>query len=121
MMEYEVTVTTGNLAFATTFNKVFIKLVGEGGQSDRTQLSILKNPAAFCRGAVSSFSLSCPASLGKLVLIELDKQHFLIFPEDHWFPAKVQVKSQEGDTYNFPIYHWITDSKIHVFKEGKGL
>ena len=70
---------------------------------------------------VSSFTVSCPVSIGKLVLIEIDKQHFLPFPEDSWFPAKVEVKFPKGDTYNFPIYHWITDGEVHRFREGTGL
>lgn len=70
---------------------------------------------------VSTFTVSCPTSLGKLVLIELDKQHLPFFPEDSWFPAKVEVKSPEGHTYSFPIYRWITDNEVHRFREGTGL
>lgn len=60
-------------------------------------------------------------SLGKLVLIELDKQRLPLFPEDSWFPAKVEVTSPEGDVYHFPIYRWVDDSKVHRFREGTGL
>lgn len=60
-------------------------------------------------------------SLGKLVLIELDKQRLPLFPEDSWFPTKVEVKSPEGAVYHFPIYRWIDDSKVHRFREGTGL
>lgn len=65
--------------------------------------------------------MSCPVSIGKLVLIELDKQRLPLFPEDSWFPAKVEVKSPEGHTYNFPIYRWIDDSEVNRFREGTGL
>ena len=65
------------------------------------------------------FTLSCPESIGKLVLIKLNKQSYLF--EDDWFPAKVEVKSPEGDIYTFPIYRWITDSEVHHFREGTGL
>ncbi|XP_022621142.1 arachidonate 12-lipoxygenase, 12R-type-like [Seriola dumerili] len=121
MVDYEVTVSTTNLATATTFSNVFIKLVGTDGESERTWLLSLKGAASFFRGAVSTFTVSCPTSLGKLVLIELDKKHLLLFPQDSWFPAKVEVKSPEGDTYHFPIYRWITDSEVHRFREGKAL
>ncbi|KAA8578581.1 hypothetical protein FQN60_007926, partial [Etheostoma spectabile] len=70
---------------------------------------------------VSSFTVSCPVSIGKLVLIELDKQCLPLFPEDSWYPAKVEVKSPEGDTYNFPIYRWVKDCKVHSFREGTAL
>uniref|UniRef100_A0A665XD62 Uncharacterized protein n=1 Tax=Echeneis naucrates TaxID=173247 RepID=A0A665XD62_ECHNA len=120
MVEYKVTVSTTNIATATTFSNVFIKLVGTDGESDRTWLLSLKGVASFFRGAVSSFTVSCPASLGKLVLIELDKQRLPFIPEDSWFPAKVEVKSPEGETYHFPIYRWITDNEVHRFREGTG-
>ncbi|XP_038569230.1 arachidonate 12-lipoxygenase, 12R-type-like [Micropterus salmoides] len=118
MVDYEVTVSTGNLLGARTFNSVFIKLVGENGESERTCL--MDHNLSFGGGAVCS-TVSCPVSIGKLVLIELDKQPLPLFPEDVWFPAKVEVKSPEGDTYNFPIYHWISDSKVHRFREGTAL
>uniref|UniRef100_A0AAQ4Q2B0 Lipoxygenase domain-containing protein n=1 Tax=Gasterosteus aculeatus aculeatus TaxID=481459 RepID=A0AAQ4Q2B0_GASAC len=50
-----------------------------------------------------------------------DKQHPRILPEDDWFPAKVEVKSPEGQTYMFPIHRWIADSKVHRFREAKAL
>ena len=70
---------------------------------------------------VSSFTVPCPVSIGKLLLIELDKQRFSLFPEEDWFPDKVEIKSPEEVTYTVPIYRWITDSKVHRFREGTGL
>ncbi|XP_014855324.1 PREDICTED: arachidonate 15-lipoxygenase B-like [Poecilia mexicana] len=121
MVDYEVTVYTANRTAATTFNNVFIKLVGTSGESERKWLFNLKGASAFVRGAVASFTVSSPTSLGKLVLVELDKQPLLLFPEDSWFPAKVEVKSPDGDIYNFPVYRWISDSKVHRFREGTAL
>nr|XP_046272769.1 arachidonate 12-lipoxygenase, 12R-type-like [Scatophagus argus]XP_046272778.1 arachidonate 12-lipoxygenase, 12R-type-like [Scatophagus argus]XP_046272785.1 arachidonate 12-lipoxygenase, 12R-type-like [Scatophagus argus]XP_046272795.1 arachidonate 12-lipoxygenase, 12R-type-like [Scatophagus argus] len=121
MVDYEVTVYTTDVPTATTFNNVFIKLVGTDGESERKWLVSFKGAASFVRGAVSNFTVSCPASIGKLILVELDKQSLLLFPKDSWFPANVKVKSPEGDTYNFPVYRWITDSEVHRFREGKAL
>ncbi|KAM7010195.1 arachidonate 12-lipoxygenase, 12R-type-like [Tautogolabrus adspersus] len=121
MVTYEVTVYTGCIPGAVTFNNVFINLVGTDGESGRKFLHNFTGPFAFATGAVSCFSLCIPASIGKLVLIELDKQRLLLFPEDSWFVAKVEVKSCEGDTYNFPIYRWIDDCKVHRFREGRAL
>ncbi|KAM8772852.1 polyunsaturated fatty acid lipoxygenase ALOX15B-like [Acanthopagrus schlegelii] len=118
MVHYEVTIFTGNRAFATTINNVYIKLVGTDGESCRTWA---EGPLSFIKGAASSFTVSCPVSIGKLILIELDKKCLPLLPEDAWFPAKVDVKSPEGDTYTFPIYRWITDSEVHYFREGKAL
>ncbi|XP_035515648.1 arachidonate 12-lipoxygenase, 12R-type-like [Morone saxatilis] len=121
MVFYKVTVSTAAVVSATTFNNVFIKLVGTDGESERKWLMGFKGASAFVSGAVSTFTVSCPVSIGKLVLIELDKQRLPLFPEDSWFPAKVEVISPEGDTYNFPIYRWITDSEVHRFREGTAL
>ncbi|XP_070835927.1 hydroperoxide isomerase ALOXE3-like [Chaetodon trifascialis] len=121
MVVYEVTVSTAYLGGATTLNNVFIKLVGTDGESKRQLLLGFKGAATFLKGAVSSFNVSCPFSIGKLVLIELDKQRLPLFPEDSWLPAKVEVKSPEGGVYNFPIYRWITDGAVHRFREGTAL
>ncbi|XP_020504092.2 hydroperoxide isomerase ALOXE3 [Labrus bergylta] len=121
MVKYQVTITTGSIAGASTFNHIFIKLVGTDGESDRSWLINFKGALAFTPGAVSSFSICNSASIGKLVLIELDKQRLPLFPEDSWFPTKVEVKSPEGDTYNFPVYRWITDSAVYRFREGRAL
>ncbi|XP_077380150.1 arachidonate 12-lipoxygenase, 12R-type-like [Festucalex cinctus] len=117
MVDYEVTVHTGDRVHATTVNPVHIKLVGTDGESDRTWLRSL----VIFRGAVTTYTVSCPKSLGRLVLIELDKRQFFILPSDAWFPDKVEVKSPENDTYSFPVYCWISDSKTHRFREGKAL
>ncbi|KAM7394354.1 hypothetical protein PAMP_021165 [Pampus punctatissimus] len=99
MVEYKVTVFTADLAGAATFNNVFIKLVGTDGESDNTWLHSW-TPSYF------------PGAL--------DKQPLPLFPEDSWFPAKVEVKSPEGDDYYFPIYRWITDGEVHRFREATG-
>ncbi|KAF1378131.1 hypothetical protein PFLUV_G00186910 [Perca fluviatilis] len=79
MVNYEVTVSTGKLVGAATFNDVFIKLVGTDGESERVKRTL-------------------PPTSGTVV-----------------------VKSPEGDTYNFPVYRWITDSEVHLFREGTAL
>ncbi|XP_078022371.1 polyunsaturated fatty acid lipoxygenase ALOX15B-like isoform X1 [Epinephelus lanceolatus] len=117
MADYEVTVYTGKLRFAGTLDMVFIKLVGNDGESKRKRLASLVGDLSFTNGAVSTFTVSCPVSIGKLELIELEKKSRLT--GDNWFLDKVEVKSPEGDTYNFPIYCWITDSKVHRFREGE--
>lgn len=53
MVRYHVTVSTADVVAATTFNNVFIKLVGEDGESERRLLVSLKGAVAFIKGAVS--------------------------------------------------------------------
>ncbi|XP_078022727.1 polyunsaturated fatty acid 5-lipoxygenase-like [Epinephelus lanceolatus] len=119
MANYEVTVHTGSVAHAGTEDRVYITLVGKDGESASKQLHNFKGLFAFEKESVSTFTVSCPVSIGELILIKLEKTY--LFLEDDWFPAKVVVKSPEGHTYNFPIYRWITDSKVHCFREGTAL
>lgn len=50
-MEYKVTVATGTSEYSGTNNYVYVTLVGERGESERT---VLDNPGLdLCRGAVS--------------------------------------------------------------------
>ncbi|KAK7933632.1 hypothetical protein WMY93_004528 [Mugilogobius chulae] len=117
MAAYQVTVFTGDLKQANTFNDVYIKLVGEAGQSERTWLQ----GEGFTSGKESSFTVSCAESLGDLILVEVDKQEVPLFPQDSWFVDKVEVKSPEGKVFKFPMYHWINDEKVYSFREGKAL
>ncbi|XP_037112705.1 arachidonate 12-lipoxygenase, 12R-type-like isoform X2 [Syngnathus acus] len=117
MVDYEVTVYTGDRVHATTINPVHIKLVGTEGESARTWLRSL----VIFRGAVATYTVSCPKSLGQLVLIELDKRQFFILPGDAWFPDKVEIISPEKTIYTFPIHCWICDSETHRYREGKAL
>ncbi|XP_029020120.1 hydroperoxide isomerase ALOXE3-like [Betta splendens] len=121
MVDYEVTVSTDNRVQATTLNNIYLKLVGTDGESQRKWLMGLKGATTFIRGAVSTFTLTCPASLGKLILIELDKQRLVLIPESAWFPAKIEVKSPEGNLYKFPIYRWIDDNQTRYFRAATAL
>ncbi|XP_010886727.2 hydroperoxide isomerase ALOXE3-like [Esox lucius] len=117
MAKYVVTVHTYNIANATTMNNVYIKLVGEKGESKRTWLFHLDG--GFIQGTTSCpFEVSCPTSLGRLLLIELDLQSLPLLPTDGWFPSKIVVKTPEGDTCHFPVYRWILDKEVHRFREG---
>ncbi|KAK5865586.1 hypothetical protein PBY51_019848 [Eleginops maclovinus] len=88
MVKYGVAVTTSSLLQATTTNNIFIKLVGTDGESKRTWLKSIKGTATFYLGAVSKFSVSCPTSLGKLVLIEVDKNLSQCSQKTPGFPAR---------------------------------
>lgn len=59
MVKYEVTVSTGNLVGATTFNNIFIKLVGTDGESERKWLKSIKGAASFIMGTVSPSLFQC--------------------------------------------------------------
>uniref|UniRef100_A0A8C9RDZ2 Hydroperoxide isomerase ALOXE3-like n=1 Tax=Scleropages formosus TaxID=113540 RepID=A0A8C9RDZ2_SCLFO len=97
---YQVHVTTGDVLYAGTMNNVLIKLVGTDGESDQTLLYNKKG-----------------VSLGKLVLIEVEKQKYSIFPEDDWFCSKIAVTTPDGDSVSFPCYRWLWDREKVVLME----
>uniref|UniRef100_H2MRU3 Arachidonate 15-lipoxygenase type B n=1 Tax=Oryzias latipes TaxID=8090 RepID=H2MRU3_ORYLA len=113
-----VTVSTEDVAFAGTIDDVYITLVGQDGSSKHVKLD--KSKFAFHKGDVSTFTVTCSEDLGQLLEIHLEKQGGIII-KDSWLPAKVEVESPDGKVYSFPIYHWLTDSKKHFFREGAGL
>uniref|UniRef100_A0A8C9V277 Hydroperoxide isomerase ALOXE3-like n=1 Tax=Scleropages formosus TaxID=113540 RepID=A0A8C9V277_SCLFO len=114
---YQVHVTTGDVLYAGTMNNVLIKLVGTDGESDQTLLYNKKG--GFYQGSVSegNSSVKCPVSLGKLVLIEVEKQKYSIFPEDDWFCSKIAVTTPDGDSVSFPCYRWLWDREKVVLME----
>uniref|UniRef100_A0A673YTB8 Arachidonate 12-lipoxygenase n=1 Tax=Salmo trutta TaxID=8032 RepID=A0A673YTB8_SALTR len=117
MEEYKVTVATGTSEYSGTNNYIYVTLVGENGQSERT---ILDNPGLdFCRGAVDEYKVCSSAPLGPLLLVRLEKQRYWV--EDNWFCRYVTVEPPGGGTaLTFPCYRWlIGDVKVEI-REGTG-
>ncbi|XP_023814397.1 arachidonate 5-lipoxygenase-like [Oryzias latipes] len=112
--EYQVTVYTQDMAYAGTKDDVYITLVGKRGSSQHGKLG--RNKFFFHRGDASTFTVTCSADLGELLLIHLEKRGLVI--KDSWLPAKVEVRSSNGKLYVFPIYHWLKGNKKHFFREG---
>uniref|UniRef100_A0A673FQ53 Arachidonate 5-lipoxygenase-like n=1 Tax=Sinocyclocheilus rhinocerous TaxID=307959 RepID=A0A673FQ53_9TELE len=116
-MEYKVTVATGTSEYSGTNNYIYVTLVGERGESERT---VLDNPGLdFRRGAVSKHACVA-ADLGPLILVRLEKQKYWV--EDNWFClyVKVSVPGQRC-SYTFPCYRWLVGDKVVVeLREGTG-
>lgn len=114
METYTVTVATGTSEYAGTNNYIYVTLVGEDAESDRT---LLDNPGLdFCRGAVDKYKVTSPSPLGPLLLVRLEKQRYFI--EDNWFCRYVTVESPQGHKATFPCYRWlIGDTKVEI-REG---
>ncbi|KAG9274271.1 arachidonate 12-lipoxygenase, 12S-type isoform X1 [Astyanax mexicanus] len=114
-MEYTVTVATGTTEYSGTNNYVYVTLVGEKGESEKT---LLDNPGLdLCRGAVDDYTVRSSAPLGRVLLVRLEKQRYWV--EDNWFCRYVLVTPKEGgSTQTFPCYCWLVgDMKVEV-REG---
>ncbi|CAN9509766.1 unnamed protein product [Ophioblennius macclurei] len=115
MEVYNVSVATGTSEFSGTNNYVYVTLVGEDGESERT---LLDNPGLdFCRGAVDQYQVSSPAPLGELLLVRLEKRRFWV--EDNWFCRYVTVKRLGRDEeLMFPCYRWLIGDVQVEIREG---
>ncbi|XP_073692356.1 arachidonate 12-lipoxygenase, 12S-type [Garra rufa] len=115
-MEYKVTVATGTSEYSGTNNYIYVTLVGERGESERT---VLDNPGLdFCRGAVDDYTVKSASDLGPLILVRLEKQKYWV--EDNWFCRYVKVSVPgERRSYTFPCYRWLVGDKVVIeLREG---
>ncbi|KAM8898448.1 arachidonate 12-lipoxygenase, 12S-type isoform 2-T2 [Spinachia spinachia] len=116
MEVYTVTVATGTSEYSGTNNYIFVTLVGEKGESERT---LLDNPGLdFCRGAVDQYKVNSPMHLGTVLLVKLEKERYWL--EDNWFCRYVTVEPPGGHVVmTFPCYRWlIGDIKVEI-REGQ--
>ncbi|XP_034020087.1 arachidonate 12-lipoxygenase, 12S-type [Thalassophryne amazonica] len=112
---YTVTVATGTCEYSGTNNYIYLTLVGEKGESQRT---LLDNPGLdFCRGAVDQYTVCSPSPLGPLLLVRLEKQKYWV--EDNWFCCYVTVELPDGGrVLAFPCYRWFTGNIKVELREG---
>ncbi|KAK1128692.1 hypothetical protein AOXY_G38542 [Acipenser oxyrinchus oxyrinchus] len=116
MAVYKVTVATGTSEYSGTNNYVYLTLIGEAGQSERT---VLDNPGLdLCRGAVDEYEIPSLVLLGRLRSFRLEKQRYWV--EDNWFCRFVSVQTPGGDTHSFPCYRWLVGDVAIELREGPG-
>ncbi|XP_041094244.1 polyunsaturated fatty acid 5-lipoxygenase-like isoform X3 [Polyodon spathula] len=115
MAVYKVTVATGTSEYSGTNNYVYLTLIGEAGQSERT---VLDNPGLdLCRGAVDEYEIPSPVLLGRLQFVRLEKRRYWV--EDNWFCRSVSVRTPGGDTHSFPCYRWLVGDVTIELREGQ--
>ena len=73
----------------------------------------------FSQTGIYTVKTSLP--LGKLLLVKLEKDPFLVFPEDEWYCSKVVVTTPEGEVVLFPCYRWISRGELVELRGGRGL
>ncbi|XP_076001029.1 arachidonate 12-lipoxygenase, 12S-type isoform X2 [Genypterus blacodes] len=118
MEVYTITVATGTSEYSGTNNYIYVTLVGEKGESERT---LLDNPGLdFCRGAVDKYQVKSSAPLGPLLLVRLEKRKYWV--EDNWFCRNVTVEPPGGDReLTFPCYRWLVGDVGVELREGTAL
>uniref|UniRef100_A0A3B3BTX4 Si:dkey-17e16.9 n=1 Tax=Oryzias melastigma TaxID=30732 RepID=A0A3B3BTX4_ORYME len=119
MAEYKVSVTTGGMQHAGTLDNIFIVLFGSEGQSERARLD--NSGIDFKSGTASQILVKSVSSLGKLLLLKVEKDSFLHLLDDSWYCSKVEVMTPEGEEIAFPCYRWISSGEEIQLRGGKAL
>uniref|UniRef100_A0A3Q2NMZ8 Arachidonate epidermal lipoxygenase 3 n=1 Tax=Fundulus heteroclitus TaxID=8078 RepID=A0A3Q2NMZ8_FUNHE len=118
MAEYKLKVTTGDMKHAGTRDNIYVILFGAEGQSERAKLD--NSGIDFKAGKTRMYTVNTGSSLGKLLLVKVEKDPFFIFPEDEWYCSKIEVTTPEGDNLVFPCYRWISRGEFVELRGGKG-
>uniref|UniRef100_A0A3P8YHS2 Uncharacterized protein n=1 Tax=Esox lucius TaxID=8010 RepID=A0A3P8YHS2_ESOLU len=117
--EYKVKLTKGNSLFSSTFDIIYVTLIGTEGKSERTSLGHIGLHIMMAK--TRNTSVITPSSLGRLLLVKLEKEKYLFFPEDELFCSTVVVTTPEKDVVHFPCYRWVSRGKAVELRGGKGL
>nr|XP_061785002.1 polyunsaturated fatty acid lipoxygenase ALOX8-like [Nerophis lumbriciformis] len=117
MSEYTLSVTTGSMLHAGTFDNLYVTLVGTEGQSGRTQLTGagLGNDT----GKVASFSVNTVFTIGCLLLLQVEKDPFHEYKDEDWFCSSILVRTPEKDEVFFPCYQWLSRGELVVLRGGR--
>uniref|UniRef100_A0A3P8VYI1 PLAT domain-containing protein n=1 Tax=Cynoglossus semilaevis TaxID=244447 RepID=A0A3P8VYI1_CYNSE len=118
MFKYQLQVTTGQQSFGGTYDYVFLTLIGKEGESERTEL---KTCFGFRAGTTEDFTVKTTSSLGELLLIRVEKDPFLVFPEDEWYCSTIVVRTEGGEVLVFPCYRWICRGDKVELRGGRAL
>ncbi|XP_054475058.1 hydroperoxide isomerase ALOXE3-like [Anoplopoma fimbria] len=119
MAEYKLEVTTGNMTNASTFDHIHVTVIGTGGESERTELD--NYGADFKTGTTGTYIIKSSLSLGKLLLVKVEKDPFLFLPENEWYLSKIVVTTPEGEAVLFPCYRWISRGELVELRGGRAL
>ncbi|XP_068433627.1 hydroperoxide isomerase ALOXE3-like [Clinocottus analis] len=119
MAEYKLEVTTGDMKYAGTWDHIYVTLFGTEGQSERTELDNFGRDHV--RATTGTYTLSTNLSLGKLLLLKVEKDPFAILPKDEWYLSKIVVTTPEGEALLFPCYRWISRGELVELRGGRAL
>ncbi|CAB1340077.1 unnamed protein product [Coregonus sp. 'balchen'] len=80
----------------------------------------LASRATSCRSSFrGTYTVTTLSSLGCLLLVKLEKEQYLLLPENEWFCSKVVVTMPEGDVILFPCYRWVSRGEVVELRGGK--
>ncbi|KAG7252106.1 hypothetical protein CRUP_033527, partial [Coryphaenoides rupestris] len=86
-------------------------LEGEDTEREGRKGSSGAKGRAEIRATTGSYAVQTPAatvSLGDLLLLRLEKDPFLLLPEDQWFCTTIVVTTPQDQVVLFPCHRWIS-------------
>ncbi|XP_060947632.1 hydroperoxide isomerase ALOXE3-like [Limanda limanda] len=119
MAEYKLQVSTGDMPSAGTWDHVSVTLIGSDGESEKTDLDNWGRD--FCTGKTGTYTVKTSLSLGKLLLVKVDKDPFLHFQEDEWYCSTIEVTTPEGVAILFPCHRWISRGEYVELRGGRAM
>ncbi|XP_068433599.1 hydroperoxide isomerase ALOXE3-like [Clinocottus analis] len=87
-------------------------MFGTEGQSERTELD--NYGIDFVAGKTGTYTVSTNRSLGKLLLVKVEKDPYSYLPENEWYLSKIVVTTPEGEDMFFPCYRWISRGEVEL-------
>lgn len=69
----------------------------------------------------STYSVATIGSLGKVLLLKVEKESIIPLFNDEWYCSKIVVTTPEGDAILFPCYRWISRAELVELRGGRGL
>ncbi|PWA27854.1 hypothetical protein CCH79_00000390 [Gambusia affinis] len=67
------------------------------------------------------YKVKTSSSLGKLLLVKVEKDPYLFLPEDEWYCSKIEVTTPENEEIVFPCYRWLSRGEVAELRGGKGV
>uniref|UniRef100_A0A3B4X0Z3 Uncharacterized protein n=1 Tax=Seriola lalandi dorsalis TaxID=1841481 RepID=A0A3B4X0Z3_SERLL len=68
-----------------------------------------------------TYTIKTSSSLGKLLLVKVEKDPYLVLSEDEWYCSKIVVTTPEGDVILFPCYRWISRGELVELRGGRAM
>jgi len=119
MAEYKLEVSTGDMGYAGTWNHIYVTLFGTDGQSERTELD--NYGTDFTTGTTGTYTIDTSDSLGKLLLVKVEKDPYFVLQEDEWYCSKIVVTTPEEDVILFPCYRWVSSGELVELRGGRAM
>ncbi|XP_060947566.1 hydroperoxide isomerase ALOXE3-like isoform X2 [Limanda limanda] len=119
MAEYKLQVSTGDMPSAGTWDHVSVTLIGSDGESEKTDLDNFGKD--LCTGKIGTYTVKTSSSLGKVLLVKVEKDPRLLTLEDEWYCSTIEVTTPEGDAILFPCHRWISRGEYVELRGGRAM